>query len=93
MRIGIGTRPAIGFILALAAIAMSAVLQSGLAQAASPLPQEFVWAGNEKFATIVTPATFSPESKAFDELYTLGAAGTFAGGVPLISESKPGDQD
>ncbi len=91
MRIGIRTRPAIGFIVALAAIAMFAVLQSGLAQAS--VGRAVVWVDGEKFATVVTPATFNPESVPFDELYSLGDAGTFAAGVPLISETKPGDQD
>jgi hypothetical protein len=39
----------------------------------------------------VTPATFKPESDPFDELYAGGNG--FKNGVPLISESKPGDQD
>jgi hypothetical protein len=39
----------------------------------------------------VTPATFSPESTPFDELYAGGNG--FKEGAPLISESKPGDQD
>jgi hypothetical protein len=49
-----------------------------------------VWADCELFATVVTPATFKPSSTPFDELY---ATGNFKDGVPLISESKPGDQD
>ncbi len=94
MRINIRRRPAIGFILALAAIAMFAILQSGLAQAS--VGRAMVWVDGEKFATVVTPATFNPESGNFDELYALSAPpGTFvfADGVPLISDSKPGDQD
>ena len=39
----------------------------------------------------VTPTTFSPESDPFDELYAGGSG--FKNGVPLISESKPGDGD
>ena len=39
----------------------------------------------------MTPATFDPASDPFDELYTSGNG--FKDGVPLISESKPGDQD
>ncbi len=38
---------------------------------------------------MVTPATFDPASDPFDELY----AGCDFNGAPLISESKPGDQD
>ena len=45
----------------------------------------------ERFAGVVTPATFNPESDPFDELYAGGNG--FKRGVPLISESKPGDQD
>lgn len=39
----------------------------------------------------MTPATFDPESGNFDELYAGGNG--FKNGVPLISESKPGEQD
>ena len=51
----------------------------------------------ELFAGVVTPATFDPASGNFDELYTGGATCPdfpgFKNGVPLISDSKPGDQD
>ena len=43
------------------------------------------------FDGVVTPATFDPESDPFDELYAGGNG--FLDGKPLISESKPGDQD
>ena len=56
---------------------------------ANPRPQ--TWADGELFDGVVTPATFKPESDPFDELYTGGNG--FKDGVPLISESKPGDQD
>ncbi len=49
------------------------------------------WADCELFAGLVTPATFKPASDPFDELYAGGNG--FKDGVPLISESKPGDQD
>lgn len=91
MRTDIRRRPAIGLILALAVIAMFAVLQSGLVQAGNPLPQKQIWAGEELFNTIVTPAQFNPESDPFDELYAGGNG--FLNGVPLISDSKPGDKD
>ena len=39
----------------------------------------------------MTPATFDPASDPFDELYTGGNG--FLNGVPLVAESKPGDQD
>jgi hypothetical protein len=50
-----------------------------------------VWADCELFRSVVTPAQFDPESEPFDELY-MNPDG-FDNGVPLISESKPGDQD
>ena len=56
---------------------------------ANPRPQ--TWVDGELFAGVVTPATFNPESDPFDELYAGGNG--FKDGVPLISESKPGDQD
>ena len=56
-----------------------------------PLPRPQAWADCELFDSIVTPATFNPESDPFDELYAGGTG--FKGGVPLISESKPGDVD
>ena len=59
------------------------------ANAARPRPQ--TWVDGELFDGVVTPATFNPESDPFDELYAGGNG--FLDGVPLISESKPGDQD
>ena len=56
---------------------------------ANPRPQ--IWADCELFNSVVTPATFHPRSEPFDELYTGGNG--FKNGTPLISESKPGDQD
>ncbi len=61
--------------------------------AAVPPDRPQTWADGEKFNGVVTPAHFDPASDPFDELYTCGPAGTFADGVPLISDSKPGDQD
>ena len=55
------------------------------------LPRPQTWVDGELFNGVVTPATFNPESTPFDELY-MGGNG-FKNGVPLISESKPGDQD
>ena len=57
---------------------------------ARPRPQ--TWVDGELFNGVVTPATFNPASDPFDELYG-GVMGGFLNGVPLISESKPGDQD
>lgn len=56
-----------------------------------PRPRPNTWVDGELFAGVVTPATFNPANGNFDELYT-GTNG-FLDGVPLISESKPGDQD
>lgn len=56
-----------------------------------PLPRPQAWVDCERFNGVVTPATFNPESDPFDELYTGGTG--FKDGVPLISESKPGDAD
>jgi hypothetical protein len=55
-------------------------------------PQPVIWADCQKYSGIVVPATFKPESDPFDELYTMPDA-TFKYGVPLISDSKPGDKD
>ncbi len=55
-------------------------------------PQPTIWADCKKYTGIVVPATFKPESDPFDELYTMPGA-TFKDGIPLISDSKPGDQD
>ncbi|MHA2101687.1 MAG: hypothetical protein ACW99A_23815, partial [Candidatus Kariarchaeaceae archaeon] len=48
-----------------------------------------VWADCQLYASVVTPATFKPESDPFDQLY----AANFKDDIGLISESKPGDQD
>lgn len=48
-----------------------------------------VWADCELFGSVVTPATFNPNSTLFDQLY----AASFKDGVGLISDSKPGDAD
>jgi hypothetical protein len=55
------------------------------------LPRPTTWVDCELFAGVVTPATFKPEAGKFDELYAGGNG--FKDGSPLISESKPGDQD
>ena len=56
---------------------------------ARPRPQ--TWVDCELFDGVVTPATFDPDAGNFDELYAGGSG--FKDGKPLISESKPGDQD
>ena len=54
-----------------------------------PRPRPQTWVDCELFDGVVTIATFKPPSEAFDELYTGGNG--FLNGVPLISESGPGD--
>ena len=58
-----------------------------------PNPRPQTWVDGELFAGVVTPATFNPASDPFDELYAAGNGKSFRDGAPLISESKPGDQD
>jgi hypothetical protein len=58
-----------------------------------PLGRPATWVDGEVFAGVVTPATFDPASGNFDELYMCTDGTTFKDGVPLISESGPGDQD
>jgi len=48
-----------------------------------------IWADGQLFDSIVTPATFKPESEPFDILFN----GDFKDGVGHISDSKPGDKD
>lgn len=60
-------------------------------QGQQPRPRPSAWVDCELFAGVVTPATFDPSSGNFDELYAGGNG--FKSGAPLISESKPGDQD
>ena len=57
----------------------------------APNARPQTWVDGELFDGVVTPATFNPASDPFDELYAGGNG--FKDGVPLISESKPGDQD
>ena len=56
--------------------------------------QPSIYGGEEctVYSGIVAPANFKPDSDPFDELYMLGNYGTFAGGIPLISDARPGDQ-
>ena len=55
------------------------------------LPRPHSWADCEQFAGLVTPNALPPYGN-FDKLYMMPGFG-FKDGVPLISESKPGDQD
>lgn len=74
-----------------ATLVLLVAFQSLEAQGPRPRPQ--TWADCELFKGVVTPGTFDPESEPFDELYALPNGPIFKNGVPLISESKPGDQD
>jgi hypothetical protein len=51
------------------------------------------WVDGKEFAGVVTPATFDPANGNFDKLFFCGDDGGFKDGVPLISESGPGDTD
>ncbi len=55
-------------------------------------PRPTIWADCQKYSGVVVPANFKPVSDSFDELYAMPEA-TFKDGAPLISDSKPGDQD
>lgn len=90
--------PAILLVVAVLAVGLIGISGSALAERA--LPRPLTWADGELFAGVVTPATFDPANGKFDELYhgIVGQDGMMQGngflaGVPLISESKPGDQD
>ena len=90
-------RPMLLLIAAVAALALLVVMTPLTAGA---LDRPNTWVDGELFAGVVTPATFDPANGNFDELYHgfVGQDGDMQGGgfsmgVPLISESKPGDQD
>ena len=76
---------------ALVVATWTAVLVTAAVASGQALPRPDSWADGELFAGVVTPATFSPSSGNFDELYM--CPGGFKDGVSLISESKPGDSD
>ena len=59
--------------------------------AAGPNGRPPAWADHELFDALVPPQSFKNPKGNFDELY-MGGSG-FLNGVPLISDSKPGDQD
>lgn len=60
-------------------------------QAQGPLGRPGAWADCESFRTVVAPAAFDPAAGPFDELYK--NPNGYRNGLPLISDSKPGDQD
>lgn len=62
-----------------------------LLDAQGPNPRPQTWVDCELFDGVVTRTHFDPRTENFDELY-MGGNG-FKDGVPLISESKPGDTD
>ncbi len=82
-------KPMLFAVSALAAMVLLTVVQFPAAAQARPRPE--TWVDGDRFAGVVTPATFDPANGNFDELYAGGSG--FMDGVPLISESKPGDQD
>ncbi len=83
-------KPLLGLTTALTVLALLAVTAPLRAQN-GPLPRPQIWGGCELYNTVVTPATFNPASEPFDKLY--GGGTGFADGIPLISESEPGDRD
>ena len=92
-------RPTLIAMSALAAFVLLAVVWSPVA-AQGPRPRPQTWVDGERFDGVVTPATFDPAKDPFDQLYAIGdvcknpmMGDSFKLGVPLISESKPGDQD
>ena len=85
-------------VVALAFSMLAVTAAPALAKGPNPRPQ--TWVDGELFNGVVTPATFDPASDPFDELYAVGDQcigldmdDSFLDGVPLISESGPGDQD
>lgn len=86
-------KPMLFLTLVLATFVLLAGSHSLVVEAQGLLGRTQVWADGELFDSVVTPATFNPESDPFDELYTCGDAGTFKDGIGLISDAKPGDQD
>ena len=74
---------------------LSVILTTSLlgfnALAKGPNARPVSWADCEKFDGLVAPNVL-PAKGNFDQLYMMEGA-TFKDGVPLISESKPGDQD
>lgn len=78
----------LGFaVLALGALV--AVAQTSNANRGQERPT--LWADCEMYEAVVAPNEFGPDQGPFDELYTGGNG--FMAGVPLISETKPGDRD
>jgi hypothetical protein len=77
----------VGLLAGLLVTSAAAFAQGG------PLQRPETWVDGERFAGVVAPATFDPANGNFDELYMCSDGSKFKDGVPLISESGPGDQD
>ena len=80
-------------LLTVVALAFSMLAVTAAPALAQARPRPHTWVDGEEFAGVVTPATFDPANGNFDKLYNCGAGGGFLDEVPLISESRPGDQD
>ena len=79
------------FALAVGLLVAAFALAAAVTRAQGPNPRPQTWADCELFDGFVTNTSFQPTAGNFDELY-MGGNG-FKDGVPLISESKPGDAD
>jgi hypothetical protein len=79
--------------IAVFAATLAAALVVVTAAFGQALQRPDTWVDGERFGGVVTPATFDPANGNFDELYMCTDGTTFKDGVPLISESGPGDQD
>jgi hypothetical protein len=77
-------------LFAAAALATAALAAHQADAQNGPPMRPTAWADCEFFRSLVAPTAFHPDAGNFDELY---GGTTFKDGVPLISESKPGDQD
>jgi hypothetical protein len=67
----------------------TAIINDGSAMKALDRPN--ILADCEIYASVVTKTSFKPEAGNFDELYK--NPNGFREGIPLISDSKPGDRD
>lgn len=84
------TRTHKAFALAFA-LALTGGIAVGTSRAQGPNPRPQTWVDCQLFDGVVTKTHFDPTAGNFDELYAGGNG--FKNGVPLISESKPGDAD
>ena len=79
--------------MAILAASLATALLAATAALGQALPRPETWVDGERFAGVVTPATFDPANGKFDELYMCTDGTTFKDGVPLISDAGPGDRD